>query len=166
MSVPIQMDPPCSCSVRLRTSKTLLTILKLQNSRVWGSRSAGGRSVGRWFAGFHRFTLKPKSVDSRRRRRRTAARPSASVDHIASIGDFGWDDGMARRKKKKKKTAWHGMAGMGREGGEKRGPEAMMQRQTGVTNFLGLGHQTPSFDERSRSLPFIQSNNYRISFPS
>ena len=52
-------------------------------------RSIGGtEGSGRWFAGFHRFTLKPKSVDSR---------PRPPVDHIASIGDFGWDDGVALR---------------------------------------------------------------------
>ena len=81
-------------------------------------RSVGrtrGRTTGRgrWFAGFHRFTLEPKSVDSRRP---PALRPS--VDHIASIGDFGWDGMMAWRGREEQKTAWHAMP---REGG-RRGP--------------------------------------------
>ena len=100
-------------------------------------RSIGGtEGSGRWFAGFHRFTLKPKSVDSR---------PRPPVDHIASIGDFGWDDGMALRdgateaEEGEGKTAWHAMPW-----GEEEGPGGD-DATTGVNQLSPevFGYQMP-----------------------
>ena len=59
---------------------------------------------------------------------RLPARPS--VDHIASIGDFGWDGMMAWRDggREEQKTAWHAMPGP--EGGEgPGGGDAMTDRE-------------------------------------
>ena len=101
--------------------------LKSRTQFVGVGEPSSGRSVGRvdgsvvcWFPRIH-----PKAKERRQPPAAAAATAAYAarppVDHIASIGDFGWDDGMATaRRREKKKTAWHE---------EKRGPEAMMQRQ-------------------------------------
>ena len=83
-------------------------------------RAVGRRWDGRGRVGVGGLLVSTDSPSSQRAST-AAARPP--VDHIASIGDFGWDGMMAwRGRREEEKTAWHAMPGEGEEG-----PGAMMQ---------------------------------------